>query len=158
MTKTNGDFTYRDGVSLKEHILTLFHEKDKAIAAALASAKEAVTVAEVNATKWRESANEWRSTMNDKDKTYLTKAEYLVFTENIEKELVSFRAFREERASIPSDVMFLKEKVETLTTFKDQLQGKANQSTVTAAMIISVLSLLFGFIGLAITIVNFMGK
>ena len=152
MSKADNGFTYRDGVSLKEHILALFEEKDKAISAALASAKEAVAVAEINAAKWRESANEWRSAMSDKDKTYETKSEHLIFSESIEKELRAFRLFREERASVPSDVKNLKDKVDALTTFKDQMQGKANQSAVTVAMIISVLGLLSGFISLAIAV------
>src|SRR5688500_7588330 len=81
--------------TLKEHYDTILSEKDKAINAALTSAKEAVTVAlssakeavavaEKNAEKWRENANEWRSAMNDKDRLLLSRSEFLVYKEATE--------------------------------------------------------------------------
>jgi hypothetical protein len=48
-------------------------EKEKAIGAALAAAEKAVEVAQRNAEKWRDSANEWRAAMTDKDRNFVTK-------------------------------------------------------------------------------------
>jgi hypothetical protein len=48
--------------------------KDKAITAALAAAEKAVMVAERNAERWRDSANEWRAAMTDKDRNFVTKS------------------------------------------------------------------------------------
>lgn len=47
---------------------------EKAINAALAASEKAVAVAERNAEKWRDNANEWRQAMNDKDRNFVTKA------------------------------------------------------------------------------------
>lgn len=47
---------------------------DKAVTAALAAAKEAVTEAKHNSDKWQENANEWRSAMSDKDRNFITKS------------------------------------------------------------------------------------
>jgi hypothetical protein len=44
-----------------------------AVVAALRSAETAVSKSENMSEKWRENANEWRATMTDKDKLYLTK-------------------------------------------------------------------------------------
>lgn len=62
-------------VSLKEYFERILAEKDKAITAALAAAKEAVGVAEKNAEKWRDQANEWRGAMTDREKKFITRGE-----------------------------------------------------------------------------------
>lgn len=62
-------------VNLKEYFEKILEEKDKAINIALAAAKEAVTVAEKNAEKWRNQANEWRAAMNDREKNFITRRE-----------------------------------------------------------------------------------
>ena len=73
--------------TLKEHFEKILAEKDKAINIALAAAKEAVGVAEKNAEKWRDNANEWRAAMNDKDKMFVQKAEFNTYKESAEKAL-----------------------------------------------------------------------
>src|SRR5688572_6075756 len=73
-------------VPLREHLESLIEERtrqhlnrfesqERAVAAALAAAKEAVAVAEKNAEKWRESANEWRGAMNDRERQFPTRKE-----------------------------------------------------------------------------------
>jgi hypothetical protein len=47
--------------------------KEKAVSAALVAAQKAVDIAEHNAEKWREGANEWRQAMTDKDRNFVTK-------------------------------------------------------------------------------------
>jgi len=70
--------------TLKVYVEKLFEEHDKrydqrfsaqqeSLKDALASASRAVDKAEAIAEKWRENANEWRATMTDKDKNFLTK-------------------------------------------------------------------------------------
>lgn len=61
--------------TLKEHFEGILTERDKALNAALNSAKEAVSKAENNAEKWRDNANEWRAAMNDRDKNFITRRE-----------------------------------------------------------------------------------
>lgn len=82
--------------TLKEHFEKILTEKDKAINIALAAAKEAVTVAEKNAEKWRDNANEWRGAMMDREKNFATKAEVMSLKENVEKSL----KIEKERADI----------------------------------------------------------
>jgi len=62
-------------VPLKEYFEKILEEKDKAINIALAAAKEAVGVAETNAEKWRQNANEWRGAMSDREKNFITRRE-----------------------------------------------------------------------------------
>lgn len=50
--------------------------QEKAVSAALAAAEKAVYVAEQNADKWRNNANEWRGAMDDREKKMVMK-EYL---------------------------------------------------------------------------------
>lgn len=73
--------------TLKEHLEKILAEKDKAINIALAAAKEAVGVAEKNAEKWRDSANEWRGAMSDREKTFMPRSEFLSYKESAEKAL-----------------------------------------------------------------------
>jgi hypothetical protein len=89
-------------VSLKEYFDRVMLEKDKALQAALASAKEAVTIAEANSEKWRANANEWRAAMSDRDKLYMLKSEFTTYKEATEKildELRTYKAIAESKAS-----------------------------------------------------------
>lgn len=53
--------------------LQLGAEKERSAAAILALTKEAGALAERNAEKWRDNANEWRQAMSDKDRNFVTK-------------------------------------------------------------------------------------
>lgn len=77
----------KEVVSLREYIERILEEKDKAVNIALAAAKEAVGVAEKNAEKWRDQANEWRGAMTDREKTFATKAEVAAYKESTERAL-----------------------------------------------------------------------
>ena len=47
--------------------------KEKAVEAAFTAAAEAVAVAEANAERWRDNANEWRAAMTDRERNFLSK-------------------------------------------------------------------------------------
>ena len=53
-----------------------FIDQEKAVKAALASAETAVNKAEYNSEKWRDSANEWRQAMDDREVKFLPRTEY----------------------------------------------------------------------------------
>jgi hypothetical protein len=74
-------------VSLKEYFEKILEEKDKAINIALAAAKEAVGVAENNSQKWRESANEWRAAMTDRENKFMPRAEFDAYRQSAETAL-----------------------------------------------------------------------
>lgn len=78
--------------TLKEHFEKILAEKDKAINIALAAAKEAVGVAEKNAEKWRDSANEWRGAMTDREKKFLLTDTFEAYKESSEKALSAEKA------------------------------------------------------------------
>lgn len=71
----------------KIYVDDIWREKDKAILAALASAKEAVLVAEANSEKWRANANEWRAAMTDRDRLYMPRAEFDAYRAATDKSL-----------------------------------------------------------------------
>lgn len=72
MTKWTPDLLY-------EHFRALREADREAVSTALAAAKEAVIVAERNAEKWRDSANEWRAAMNDRERDFLRRSEVRAF-------------------------------------------------------------------------------
>lgn len=74
-------------VSLKEYFERILEEKDKALNAALASAKEQVAVAEKNAEKWRDNANEWRAAMQDRENKFMPRAEFDAYKESAQMAL-----------------------------------------------------------------------
>lgn len=115
-----------ESVSLKEYFERILQEKDRALSAALAAAKEAVQVAENNAEKWRASANEWRGTMSDKDRLFVSRSEFTTFIDGVEKDL------------------------KVLNTFKDNLQGIATQKEVGNARLVGYIGIGIGLMGAAI--------
>jgi hypothetical protein len=56
--------------ALKEHFEALRAADAAAISAALMAAEKAVNVAEINAERWRNSANEWRAAMDDRERRF----------------------------------------------------------------------------------------
>lgn len=61
--------------TLKAHFDALREADKQAVSAALAAAEKAVTVAEANAEKWRDNANEWRGAMGDREKDFARRVE-----------------------------------------------------------------------------------
>jgi len=86
-----------DGVPLKEHIERLLSERDrqyaqrfdaqeKAVASALAAAKEAVLKAEAASDRRFESVNEFRQTLTDQAATFAPRAEVDLRFASLEKD------------------------------------------------------------------------
>lgn len=114
----------KNEVSIKEYIDQRFSDLDKFIAAKFSSSEKAVDKAEISAEQWRNQANEWRQTMNDKDKNFALKAD----TERI------------------------RDDVRNLQLSEAKLAGKASQSSVMWALLFSVVGTLIGLIGIALAI------
>jgi len=62
-------------VAQQQAIQDALTAQKEATAAALAASEKAVAVAEVNAEKWRASANEWRGAMNDRERSLMPRPE-----------------------------------------------------------------------------------
>jgi hypothetical protein len=150
---------------LKEHIERIFKEKDKALdaaliaqkeatSAALASAKEAVLVAQANSDRWRADANEWRQTMNDKDNRFLTTA----YKDAVDKELESFRQFKESMSGVISEISNLREKVGDLWDWRNTMKGVASQSDVNRITILATISGIGGVLGIVLAVISILAK
>jgi hypothetical protein len=70
---------------LKEYLVQQAMAQAEAVKAALAAAEKAVNKAEANVEKWRESQNEWRAAMSDREKEFARKAEVKAQVEHLEK-------------------------------------------------------------------------
>jgi hypothetical protein len=65
-----------ESVTLKEYYDAILSEKDKAISAALAAQEKAAIVNKDEVQRWRDSANEWRGAMSDRERDFLTRKEF----------------------------------------------------------------------------------
>jgi aspartate oxidase len=149
-----------DEITLKEYFEKLFEEKDralvaalsaaeKAVAAALASAEKAVAVAEKNSEQWRAGANEWRAAMSDRENKFMNTEDRT----GIEKEMKEFRNFMTTHNGTVQQIESLISDVKKLNTFKDNMAGKADQSSVTNATIFSILAAALGIISIVLNII-----
>lgn len=143
-----------DNITLKEYFEKVLEERDKAIIAALAAAKEAVAVAERNSEQWRAGANEWRGAMTDRESRFMT----IEDRASIEKEQTAFKEFMTAHSGTVTQINGLTADVKTLNTFKDNMAGKANQSSVTNVMIFSIIAAVGTAISLLLNLVNTLAK
>lgn len=92
----NNQFSSPEGISLKEYINDKFNNLEKAIDArfdtvtqtttsALASADKAITKSDIALEKRLDSVNEFRNTLSDQARNFLTKAEFDAKWENVDK-------------------------------------------------------------------------
>ena len=92
-------------VPLKEYVDRRFDESEKAVKAALQSASKAVDAAlvsaekavdkaETSAERWRNSANEWRGAMSDRERDFLTRREFYAITATAVAVISAFFAFK----------------------------------------------------------------
>ena len=118
--------------TLKEYVEQRFDAQEKAVNAALVAAKQAVEKEEANSEKWRQSANEWRGSMLDRETKFASRVE-------VEAELKGMRAeiatLKESRADIAGGV-----------------KGRLSQQQFIIAIIALAATLMFGLIGAAGTL------
>lgn len=95
--------------TVKEHFKEILQEKDKAIAVAMAAAKEAVGVAEKNSEKWRDNANEWRGAMTDREEKFALKTDIAIIKEAMEKDRVDTDKKLDELKNLVSKLIGNKE-------------------------------------------------
>lgn len=84
-------------LAAEKAVTTAFASQKEAVAQALVNQKEAVGVAERNAEKWRDNANEWRSAMNDREKNFMQRAEFLAYKESTEKAILMEKERNDKR-------------------------------------------------------------
>ena len=109
---------------VKEHLLVILDERDKAVRAALAAAEKAIGVAEVNSEKWRANANEWRAAMSDRENRFAAKSE------------------------ISLQMQSVNDRLNTLELARASNIGKGTSYTMLWAVAITVINLVLAGIGL----------
>ena len=105
--------TAADYVSLRDYFDTSMEARDKTLEIALRNLDHRLG-----------QMNEFRNALRDQSMTFLTKAEYITFKENLEADI---RSLRESRA---------------------ELAGKADQKQVNTAMILSVIGVMMAFVSI----------
>jgi hypothetical protein len=98
----------------------------EAVAAALAASDKAVEKAEVTAEKWRESANEWRGAMSDRDRELPSRRELDAATQKLEAMIAP------------------------LTTYVTAQQGRQQGIGVSANVVATLAGLLLTMVGLIV--------
>ena len=120
MTKANGNFTHRDGVSLQYHLESRIKAVEETAAAALAALTQATTLSKENLEIRLAGMNEWRAQSKDREEAYATK----------------------------SDVANIRDAVDRLRLSEARLAGKASQGAVTVSYVISGIGIALGIAGL----------
>ena len=115
--------TAADYVSLRDYFDTTMEARDKTLEVALRNLDHRLG-----------QMNEFRNALRDQSMTFLTKAEYITFKENLEADI---RSLRESRA---------------------ELAGKADQKQVNDASTVATIGIILSVIGLAVAIVSIVIK
>lgn len=125
----------RHDVSLKEYFDMRLEQMDKALDARFIAQEKAIDTASEASERRLNAMNEFRASLEDQSKTYATLAEFVAFKAMIKLELDQIRS-----------------SVDSLNLTRAELAGKASQSQVTIATIISVAGLLLSVIGIILSI------
>jgi len=79
--------------TLKEYLEEKIRLQDKAVTVALLSAEKAVAIADNNAEKWRDNANEWRGAMGDREEKFVQKEHLNPMLQGLQKEVDELKTF-----------------------------------------------------------------
>jgi hypothetical protein len=125
MSKSNGEFNYKDSVTLKEYFKDMAAEMCEVNRIRFESQDKALNLARESLEKRLEGMNEFRQAIKDQQSTFLTHNEY-----NAKHDL-------------------LQTQVDQLRLKGAELSGKADQKSVTIVMIFSLISATLGVVSLA---------
>lgn len=133
---------------LEKRIDLRFAEIEKRIVLMAESESRALDLSSKVNDKRLDGMNEWRGTVQDILESVIRRDEFILHTENQRRELDAFNKFKEERVGVPTDILNLQKDVKALNTFRDNMDGKASQSSVMIALTFSLLAALFGGVSL----------
>lgn len=122
-----------------EWVEKLISEHDKRHIQRIEDLEKATIVAKEAMEQRLEQMNEWRNQLEMNEQTYLPRLEYLALHSKIEGDL------QKAIDSFDADIRMLRES-------KALLEGKASQSSVNTAMLISVGGLLISFLTLLLNL------
>lgn len=81
--------------------------QEKAVQAALTAATTATNKAEINYTEWRQSANEWRAAMDDRERKFIPRDEYTAAHIALDDKVVTMNKSLEEKIAAKNIQVFL---------------------------------------------------
>jgi len=122
MARQDNRFDYQDGVSLRDFLCNKISNLEQKMELTFKLNQSAIDKAESSMNARLESMNEFRDTLRDQNKTFITKSEH----EYLEKQIVD------------------------LQLSKAELAGKATQSSVNISYIIAILSILISVVSLIV--------
>ena len=122
MARQDNRFDYQDGVSLRDFLCNKISNLEQKMELTFKLNQSAIDKAESSMNDRLESMNEFRDTLRDQNKTFITKSEH----EYLEKQIVD------------------------LQLSKAELAGKATQSSVNISYIIAILSILISVVSLIV--------
>ena len=131
-----------------------FEETDKRMAVMTEAEQRALHLSSQIMEKRLESMNEFRAAMADQANNFVKRDEFLIHVETLRRDMDLFSRFKEERSNVPTDIENIKRDVKSLTTFKDNMDGKANQSSVLVALAFSLIAAVFGAISLVLRLLE----
>jgi hypothetical protein len=137
-TTPKKEFNYADGVSLKEYIESRLKAIEKAIE--LAQAANNIRL---------DTMNEFRGSLTDQASTFVSRQELSLTLAKLESEIKDLKN-RDSISRIEYDTnhKVLEGKIDVLNTYKDTMTGKASQSSVNIAYVISGIGIIIGLVGL----------
>jgi hypothetical protein len=91
--------------ALKEHFEALRAADAAAISAALMAAEKAVNVAEINAERWRNSANEWRAAMDDRERRFAQRDAMESADKNLQSQIDDLKPSRQSQQWVVTTIV-----------------------------------------------------
>lgn len=123
--------------------------QEKAVAAAFLASEKAIIKAEDAQREYNIRSNEFRGQLDDQAKTLMPRPETLTMFSSTEEKINSLRRNLEDKISVAQS------SIGDLQLSKAELQGKASQSSVSTAFILSAIGLALGIVSL---ILRFVGQ
>ena len=131
-------------INLKEYLDSKIHSLHSEINVKIESLKDATTLARTTMDERLARMNEFRDTLRDQNATFVTREEHNALIKSIDDK------FFLVTSELNSKLDKIEDNLRILNESKAKLEGKADQSQVNIALIISIVSIMIGIIGFLI--------
>jgi hypothetical protein len=144
-------------ISLREYFEALLLAEDRAIDTRLKAMDKATDAARQTMELRLNSMNEFRDTLRDQAMQFITKAEYHQAMDRLNLDLDIMRDQSKIYFTRPEHELFLQRveaDIRILRESKATLEGKANQSSMNVALVMSAMGLILAILGLLLKMVG----
>ncbi|MFA5416899.1 MAG: hypothetical protein WC341_00435 [Bacteroidales bacterium] len=139
----------KDGYSLKEVFKDKIAALKELILSKIEALEKATILAYVNMEERLKGMNEFRAQLKDQVLTFITRVEHDAVVKKFEEAIQLLRNSNFiTRAEFDSAIEAIKKDVQMLRDFKNLLEGKASQKSVTISYIMSAIGIIIALIGL----------